>query len=113
MAIDLIFSPANPNNPFEIARRRLISALARMPVPQALGSFPVPSDFEAIRKHVLEAASICDDWLGSIGHQVSDNATCNLDLRSFDAAFTGAVDGNATYEIEKAAETLCEAREIA
>jgi len=111
MAIDLIFSPASPNNPFEVARRTLIQALARMPVPRPIGSFPVPSDFEGIRDHLVEAASIFDSWLGAVGHQVADNASHDVDMRVFEGAFTGAVEGNATFECDRCAEALIEDRD--
>ena len=94
------------NNPFERARATLIAALSRMPVPQPIGSFPIAGDFEAIGDHLREAAAIFDGWLRDIGHQVSDNASAPLDLTQFDDAFTGAIDGNATYVCEQAAELL-------
>lgn len=106
MPIEIIFTPAAPNNPFEGARRTLIRALAAMPVPAAIGSFPVPSDFTAIGDHLREAAALFDAWLGDIGHQVSDNAPGPLDLAQFTDVFLGAIDGNATYVCEQAAEML-------
>lgn len=106
MPIEIIFTPASPNNPFEIARRRLVRALAAMPVPRPIGSYPIAGDFEAIRDHLREAAAIFDGWLGDIGHQVGDNASGPLDLTQFTDAFSDAIDGNATFVCEQAAELL-------
>lgn len=94
------------NNPFEVARCTLIKALARMPMPAAIGSYPAPSDFTAIASHLYGAAEIFDAWLRDIGHQVSDNASVPLDLTQFDDAFVGGIDGNATWECQRAAEAL-------
>jgi hypothetical protein len=110
---DTITLHSSSNNPFEVARCTLIKALARMPVPAAIGSFPVPSDFTAIASHLYGAAEIFDAWLRDIGHQVSDNASCPLDLTQFDDAFVGAIDGNASWICEQAAAALNSERRVA
>jgi hypothetical protein len=103
---DTITLRSTSNNPFEAARCTLIKALARMPVPAAIGSFPAPNDFIAISDHLYGAAEIFDAWLRDVGHQVSDNASAAVDLTLFDDAFVGAVDGNATFACEQAADAL-------
>lgn len=110
---DTITLRSTSNSPFEAARCTLIKALHRMPVPQAIGSYPIPNDFIAISDHIREAAALFDAWLGAIGHQVSDNASVMLDYRVFDAAFTEAVDGNATFICEQAAAALQDQRRVA
>ena len=99
MSIELIFTPAAADNPYELARRTLLRALAAVTVPRA-------GNLDQVADHIREVASICDGWIGSIGHQVSDLATVPLDYRVFDGPFTGAVEGEATYIATQAAEAV-------
>ena len=110
---DTITLRSTSNNPFEAARCTLIKALHRMPVPSPIGSYPIPNDFIATSDHIREAAALFDAWLGAIGHQVSDNASVTLDYRVFDAAFTGAVEGESTWICEQAAAALNSERRVA
>lgn len=89
-------------NPFEAARLKLIQALLAMKAPKAYPSFPIPADHEGIAAHIREAAQIFDDWLAAVGHQVRDNSGSEIDMRCFEGAFMGAVDGNATWCCEEA-----------
>lgn len=102
-----------PQNPFESARLKLIQALLSMKAPKPISTFPIPCEFNSVADHLREAATIFDEWLGAIGHQVADNASHNVDMRVFEGAFTGAIDGNATYEIENVAERMMEDRHAA
>jgi hypothetical protein len=104
----LTFPTPQPNNPFEIARRALISALVRMEAPKAFTTFPVPSEFTGVIDHMRQAAGLFDEWLAAIGHQVADNSSGNVDMRLFRSAFTDAIDGNAMWEVEKQGEALIE-----
>jgi len=100
-------------NPFEAARLTLIQKLLRMKAPKALGAFPHPSDFVAIANHLRIAAGIFDEYLEEFGFQVADNAPCNVDARLFTGAFRGAIEGNATFEIEEVAEAIRDGRRAA
>lgn len=94
------------NNPFDIARSTLIGALLRLRVPRPIGRYPTAGDFESIRDHIREAAALYDAWLADIGHQVRDNAVGPLDMTVFDRAFSGAIDGEAMYVCEIAAQQV-------
>jgi hypothetical protein len=104
----ITFPTPSTTNPFEIARRKLVEKLSAMKVPGALGSFPLASDFETLANMTREVAAIADEWLAVIGHQVRENATCTIDMRQFEGAFTGAIEGNCTWEMETAAMALRE-----
>src|SRR5216684_2478892 len=111
MSADLAVTPIlRSNNPFEAARLKLIASLLAMKAPAAYPSFPVPSDHAGVADHLREAAIIFDEWLATVGHQIRDNASNDVDERVFEGAFTGAIEGNATWEVEKAAETLLDER---
>jgi len=113
MPIDLIMSPARPNNPFEILRRDLVAALAAMPVPGAYGPFPSADQHEAIRDHIRYVARLADRWLAKVGLEVQSNSTAGAtDMRCFTETFTGAIDGNATFECDRAAEAAGWAAEL-
>jgi hypothetical protein len=90
-------------NPFTAARRELIAALARIDDP-ALDVFPQPGQFRDVADHVAAIAAACDEWLTKVGAEIAANASTSIDTRCFANAFTAAIDGNAGFEIERAAE---------
>jgi hypothetical protein len=107
MLIDIIFSPSQPNNPFEIVRRRLVAELAKIDVP-SLDVSPTPDQFQAVKDHLHDVAEIADRWLKNIGEEIRVNATTRIDAAQFDGAFADAIDGFAAFEIERAAEALAD-----
>lgn len=105
MPLDVITSKPLSNNPFEIARRKLITMLAAVQAPDPIGvGNPEPRDFELVRDHIAEVAAIADIWLRAIGDELRCNTTLNLNKQSFEGAFTGAVDGWATFECDRCAD---------
>lgn len=106
MSIEIIFTPGSSDNPYELARRRLLREIAAMTVPRAGNLDEVPG-------HIRAVAAACDNWSGSIGHQVSDLSPIPLDYRVFDAPFTEIVEGNATYVAECAAVAAAGERRVA
>lgn len=78
-------------NPFEAARAALIDRLLTLRVPEAIGE---------VSEHLRETANIFDQWLYAVGSGVAEHVTVDVDMRQFQGAFLGAVDGNATYEAE-------------
>jgi hypothetical protein len=99
------------SNPFEAARLSLIQRLLQIKPPKAFGAFPLATDFLAVRDHLVDAVKAFDEWIETIGFQVQENTTCEaFDMRSFSGAFSGAVDGNATFIIEECAENVREMR---
>jgi hypothetical protein len=90
-----------PQNPSEAARQALIARLLALPVPQALGE---------VSDHLKDAANVFDQWLYAVGSGVADHVQVDVDMRSFQGAFLGAIDGNATYEAECATEAASRRR---
>lgn len=94
-------SPALSNdparNPFEVARSHLIAALVNMRVPaaHAVGD---ASD------HIKDAANLFDEWLFAIGGAVQERVNADLDFRTFQGVFLGAVEGDAAYAVKVAVE---------
>src|SRR6516225_3603644 len=86
-------------NPFEAAKAALIARLNKLAAPSA-------SAIGDAADHIRDAANIFDEWLYAVGSQVADRSFNDVDMRSFQGAFLGAVDGNATYEVEVACEPV-------
>jgi hypothetical protein len=98
------FPPAKSNNPFDVFHAEAIKALSELKVPGALASYPMPREFLAVRDYMQGFASIMDELLANVGHQVKHTASHNVDIKLFEGAFASAIDGNATYECEAAAQ---------
>lgn len=101
-------TPIRPANPFETARLALIKKLLEIKTPGSFSVFPIPCEFTAVIDHMREVAGIVDEWCAAIGHEVSDNSSSRVDIDLFRSPMTDAIDGNATWEVEKQAETLLE-----
>lgn len=84
-------------NPFEAARAALIQRLLALPVPSAIGE---------VSDHLRDAANIFDQWLYAVGSGVADSVMVDVDMRPFSGAFLGAIDGNASYEVECVLESV-------
>lgn len=91
-------------NPFKAARAALIQRLLALPVPEAIGE---------VSDHLKDTANVLDQWLFAVGRAVADHVTVDVDMRQFQGAFLGAVDGNATYEAECAVEAASRRRSFA
>lgn len=96
--------PSTSPNPFKAARAALIQRLLALPVPEAIGE---------VSDHLRDAANIFDQWLYAVGSGVADHVTVDVDMRQFQGAFVGAIDGNATYEVECVQEAASRRRSFA
>jgi hypothetical protein len=103
---DTITLNSNSNNPYEVARGTLLKALARISVPRA-------GTLDCTARLIRDIAEACDGCMQVIGHQVSDISGADLDYRVFDAPFSEAVEGNATYVAELGAEAMYGVRRVA
>jgi hypothetical protein len=93
--------------------RALVEAMNRLDVPQ-LPTQPEPEDFEAVADYIQRVTLIFDvTWLQDIGAEVASNALCRIDQSMFCGQFVGAIDGNATFELDSAAQAAREAQEHA
>jgi hypothetical protein len=107
MPIDIFAYPPRSNNPFEIARRKLISALAAIKAP-TIGSWPTPDDFGAVKDHIAEVAALADIWLRSVGQEIESNAHINVNTKLFESAFSDATEGWCEFECQRLADDLRE-----
>jgi hypothetical protein len=106
MPIDIFAYPPRSNNPFEIARRKMISKLAALKAP-TIGSWPTREDFGAVIDHAVAVTEIANEWLTTIGIEVRSNSTVNINMDYFTSGFSDyGVNGWCLYEIERCAEAL-------
>jgi hypothetical protein len=101
-----MFPPARSNNPFEIARRDLVAAIAAMPVPYGFDSFPAAKQFEDVGEHIHYMAVLIDRWLSKIGREIASNSTAGIDEWQFTETMVDATDGWCIFECTKAAEQV-------
>lgn len=92
-------------NAIAVAHREAVECLARLHVP-SISVTPDPEEFGAVADFAMRWAAIGDRVLKAIGEEVKANAVENINLSLFENQFVGAVDGNLTWECEKACEAM-------
>lgn len=95
-------------HPLAKAHFALVQELARLNVPH-YSTTATPEQHEDVADYLLRIAQAMDRHLKEVGQEVQSNCTVNIDLRGcFEHAFVAALDGNATFEIDRAARELRE-----
>jgi hypothetical protein len=98
-------------NPIARAHFALIKELARMHVP-SLSVSPTPEEFDDVADYLRRVTDLFDvSWLQPIGQEVQSNALCSINTQMFCGQFVGAIDGNATHEIQAAREAAAEGQD--
>jgi hypothetical protein len=86
----------------------LVQELARLNVPH-YSTDPTPDQHEDVADYLVRIAQAMDRHLKEVGREVQANATSvGVDAKCFDGVFLGAIDGNATFEIDRCAKTIRE-----
>lgn len=94
-----------PSNPLALAHRALVQELVRVAVP-SIDTVPDADQFEDVADYIVKVAEIADRWLRMVGEEVRSNASEGVDLKDFTDQFKGAVEGNATFHLDRAAEAV-------
>jgi hypothetical protein len=95
-------------HPLAKAHFALVQELARLHVPH-YGMHPTPDQHEDVADYLVRIAQAMDRHLKEVGRDVQDNAPgVKLDGKCFDGAFLGAIQGNATFEVDRAANAVRE-----
>ncbi len=92
------------------AQMEAISGIAGLSLAREL-TFPDPEDAEDIRDDVRIAAQFLDPLFLALGEKLKRNFGGPVNMRMFTQVVTKAVEGDATYECEAAAERAREAAE--
>lgn len=107
--IDLEAPAVAATHPLAKAQAVMVGELARLAAPR-LHVNPLPEEFEDVADYLLRGARIIDAWIKEVGLEVRSAAVTNIDMGPFTEQVVGALQGNAMFEIDRAAEALREER---
>jgi hypothetical protein len=93
------------HNAIATVHREAVQTLARLYVPHISPS-PSPDQFRDMADFVLHWARIADRVLKIVGEEANSNTSEVLGMSDFDGAFVGAVEGNATFQLERCAQAV-------
>lgn len=91
------------HNAIATVHREAVQTLARLHVPHISPS-PSPDQFRDVADFLLHWARIADRVLKIIGEEANSNTSEILGMSDFDGAFVGAIEGNATFQLERCAQ---------
>ena|ERR1700689_4968901 len=97
-------------NPIAVAYAAMLDQLRTLAVPH-ISVTPDPEEFEDVADFGLRVAQCIDRFWNAVGKEAQSNATCNLDMKCFTNVFVGAIEGMATFELDREAEALREERQ--
>ena len=89
-------------NPISVAHFAMIKEMARMQ-PAKIGVSASPEDFEDVADYMVRLAATFDRLLIAVGESVKENALCQIDLKDFTGVVADAIQGNALFNIDQAA----------
>lgn len=93
------------HDPVKSAMEVLIATLAHLPTPK-IPVEPLPGDIQDMNIHIFDFAKAVDAYFRVLGEHLQANATCKVDMSCFTGVFSGAVEGMASYEVNRAADVL-------
>lgn len=93
------------HNAIATVHREAVQALARLYVPHISVS-PSPDQFRDVADFLLHWAKIADRLLKIVGEEANSNTSEILGMSDFDGAFVGAIEGNATFQLERCAQAV-------
>ena len=99
-----------PKHPLARSHAVMVRELSTLHVPQFSHS-PSPEHFEDVADYLLRLADTFDRHLKEIGVEASSNSITTLDKSQFANQCRSALEGNATFQLDKGAEALREERE--
>ena len=94
-------------NPIAVAYAAMLDELRVLAVPH-IHVNPEPEEFEDIADFGLRVAQCVDRFWKHVGDEAQSNATCNLDMQCFTNTFVQALEGFATFELDREAAALRE-----
>jgi len=99
-----------PKHPLARSHAAMVKELSTLHVPQFSHS-PSPEQFEDAADYLLRLADIFDRHLQEIGTEARSNSITTLNRACFENQCRSALEGTATFELDKGAEALREERE--
>jgi hypothetical protein len=93
--------------PLAVAYSDLVTGFLALRAPRIPVS-PDPHHLLNIADHLREIAAIVDRYIEAVGSEIKSNSNVCVDGSLFDRQLFGALDGNALFEIQRAAEAIAE-----
>ena len=90
------------HNAIATVHREAVQALARLYVPHISVS-PSADQFRDVADFLVHWARISDRLLKIVGEEAASNTSERIDAAVFEGRFFGAIDGDATFELERCA----------
>lgn len=94
-------------NPIAVAYAAMLDELRVLAVPY-IHVNPNPEEFEDVADFGLRVAQCFDRFWKMVGDEAQSNATCNIDMQCFTNVFVQALEGFATFELDREAAALRE-----
>lgn len=98
-----------PPNPLAIAVSDLIKTLLAMPVPR-IPIEPDPGDIQDLNIFMSDYTKAFDALHKAVGEQLSANVSSKVDMGCFTDVFRNATDGEARFEVNRAADIMRDER---
>lgn len=95
--------------PIALAHQTMLTKLAALRAPHIYVN-PDPEEFGAVNEYLLDVARIVDECLLAVGREVKCNSSRRIELRDFTNVLRNALEGNATFQVDQAIESLVEER---
>lgn len=103
-------SAITEHHPLQTTIRQAAEKLMAFRVHQ-LPALTEPDDFRELCRDLRAFADIIDPVIEAFGEATDLHSTRNVDLKVFENVLSDALDGNATFEIERSADVLQEDNE--
>lgn len=86
----------------------LVNELARIAVPHGFDAFPMPEQFEDVADYLVRLAQAFDRFLLLVGQEAQSNASVKMNMAMFTNRFASDLEGNTTFELDRAAADIRE-----
>ena len=93
-------------DPAAEAHGLLVTKLAVVRPNRIAGGSADAADLVGRATHLMDIARIVDAYILALGRDVKENTTEAIDLAEFTDQLTGAIEGNATYQLSEAARRM-------
>lgn len=88
------------------AKQKLLGDLSAARPPRIVGGLAEPGELEELAAHLVDVARIFDAYVLAIGEHASENTRGKISLLPFTDQMVSAIAGNATFVLDRAAETI-------
>ena len=99
-----------PKHALARSHAAMVQELSTLHVPR-ISVAPEPEEFEDVADYLLRIADIFDRHLKELGAEAQSNSITKLDVSEFENQCRSAVEGNATFQLDKASAAFREERQ--